>query len=65
MRTTKTTSERTGNLTQEQADELFRASSYFDQLDDTGEVDEQGYWYYLEDGTFVLIDYTGKLTHGD
>jgi hypothetical protein len=61
MRTTKTSSK----LTQDQADEIFRRSKYSDQLDDTGEADEQGFWYYLEDGTFVLIDHRGKLTHGD
>jgi hypothetical protein len=50
-------------ITQEQADEILRSSPHFDQLDDIGPDDERGYLYFLEDGSMVLIDWTGKLTH--
>jgi hypothetical protein len=58
MRTTK----KTAKLTQAQADDIFRSSPYFDLLDD-GDNDERGYLYYLEDGSMVLVDWSGKLTH--
>jgi hypothetical protein len=49
-------------ITREQADEIFRASPYFEQLDG-GDDDERGYLYFLEDGSMVLVDWSGKLTH--
>jgi hypothetical protein len=57
------TAEPIAKLTQAQADEIFRNSPYFDQLDDAGPEDEAGYLYFLEDGSMVLIDWSGKLTH--
>jgi hypothetical protein len=59
------TAEETAKLTTDKADEIFRASPHFDQLDDTGGEDDLGFWYYLVDGTFVLIDHSGNLSHGD
>jgi hypothetical protein len=56
------TAETTAKLTQAQADDIFRASSYFEHLDG-GDDDERGYLYFLEDGSMVLVDWSGKLTH--
>jgi hypothetical protein len=51
------------SITQEQADEIFRSSSHFDQLDDAGPDHNDGYLYLLQDGSMVLIDWSGKVTH--
>ena len=52
-----------GDLSQEDADRLFRNSEHFDQLDEDYGRTEEGYLYGLADGSMVLVDWDGKLTH--
>jgi hypothetical protein len=52
-----------GDLAQEDADRLFRKSPYFDQLDEDYGRQDDGYLYGLTDGSMVLVNWDGEVTH--